>query len=180
MTPAVKPEQAADAPTIPTLPELLARRVADVGNREFLRFGEWSWTFAEVDAWTSRLAHRFIEVVPAGVRVDSANTWLGYDPDVYVEVNFFGEEDTRSYLIRMVSEQFTKIINVPNMKDHGASGVTGCLKNIAYGEFNNVARSHYQAQTETLTFIGTLATVEASGTRARSRGTGSTASIPSS
>ena len=60
----------------------------------------------------------------------------------------------------MVTEQFTKIINVPNMKDHGASGVTGCLKNIAYGEFNNVARSHYHAQTETLTFIGTLAAVE--------------------
>ena len=61
------------------------------------------------------------------------------------------------YLIRMVTEQFTKIINVPNMKDHSASGVTGCLKNIAYGEFSNVARSHYRAQTETLTFIGTLA-----------------------
>ena len=71
--------------------------------------------------------------------------------------NFFGEDDTRSYLIRMVTEQFTKIINVPNMKDHGASGVTGCLKNLAYGEFNNVARSHYKAQTETLTFVGTLA-----------------------
>jgi len=76
------------------------------------------------------------------------------------EVNFFGEEDTRSYLIRMVTDQFTKIINVPNMKDHGAAGVTGCLKNLAYGEFNNVARSHYHAQTETLTFIGTLARVE--------------------
>ena len=76
------------------------------------------------------------------------------------EANFFGEDDTRSYLIRMVTEQFTKIINVPNMKDHGASGVTGCLKNIAYGEFNNVARSHYHAQTETLTFIGTLAAIE--------------------
>jgi len=98
--------------------------------------------------------------VPAGIRVESANTWLGYDPDVYVEANFFGEDDTRSYLIRMVTEQFTKIVNVPNMKDHGASGVTGCLKNISYGEFNNVARSHYHAQTETLTFIGTLATVE--------------------
>ncbi len=98
--------------------------------------------------------------VPEGIRVESANTWLGYDPDVYVEANFFGEDDTRSYLLRMVTEQFTKIINVPNMKDHGASGVTGCLKNIAYGEFNNVARSHYKAQTETLSFIGTLAHVE--------------------
>src|SRR5689334_13844554 len=70
--------------------------------------------------------------VPEGIRVESANTWLGFDPDVYVEANFFGEDDTRSYLLRMVTEQFTKIINVPNMKDHGASGVTGCLKNIAY------------------------------------------------
>ena len=46
------------------------------------------------------------------------------------------------------------------MKDHSASGVTGCLKNISYGEFNNVARSHYKYDTETLTFIGTLAAVE--------------------
>jgi len=98
--------------------------------------------------------------VPEGVRVESAGTWLGYDPGVYAEVTFFGEDDTRSYLLRMVTEQFTKIINVPNMKDHGASGVTGCLKNIAYGEFNNVARSHYREQTETLTFIGTLASIE--------------------
>jgi len=106
------------------------------------------------------LLPKYDQFVPAGVRVESANTWLGLDPDVYVEVNFFGEEDTRSYLIRMVTDPFTKIINVPNMKDHGAAGVTGCLKNIAYGEFNNVARSHYHAQTETLTFIGTLARVE--------------------
>ena len=98
--------------------------------------------------------------VPDGVRVESAGTWLGFDPGVYAEVTFFGEDDTRSYLLRMVTEQFTKIINVPNMKDHGASGVTGCLKNIAYGEFNNVARSHYREQTETLTFIGTLASIE--------------------
>src|SRR4029079_5747511 len=106
------------------------------------------------------LAPKYHEYVPAGVRVESASTWLGYDPDVYVEVNFFGEEDTRSFLIRMVSEQFTKIINVPNMKDHGASGGTGGLKNIAYGEVHHVAGLHYHAQTETLPSIGTLATVE--------------------
>ncbi len=103
---------------------------------------------------------KYEEFVPQGVRVESANTWLGFDPGVYVEANFFGEDDTRSFLLRMVTEQFTKIINVPNMKDHGASGVTGCLKNVAYGEYNNVARSHYKSQTETLTFIGTLAATE--------------------
>jgi uncharacterized protein (DUF362 family) len=106
------------------------------------------------------LLAKYDQFVPQGVRVESANTWLGYDPGVYVDVNFFGEDDTRSYLVRMATDRFTKIINVPNMKDHSASGVTGCLKNISYGEFNNVARSHYRSQTETLTFIGTLASVE--------------------
>ena len=61
---------------------------------------------------------------------------------------------------RLVTERFTKIVNVPNMKDHGASGVTGCLKNIAYGNFHNVARSHKYEKTNTLSFIGTLAAVE--------------------
>jgi uncharacterized protein (DUF362 family) len=103
---------------------------------------------------------RYERFVPDGVRVESATTLQSFDPDVYVEANFFGEDDTRSYLLRAVSQQCTKIINVPNMKDHSASGVTGCLKNVAYGEFSNVARSHYRAQTETLTFIGTLARVE--------------------
>ncbi|MES1262306.1 MAG: DUF362 domain-containing protein, partial [Acidobacteriota bacterium] len=63
-------------------------------------------------------------------------------------------------MVRHVTERFTKIINVPNMKDHGASGVTGCLKNIAYGNFSNVARSHQFSKTNTLSFIGTLAATE--------------------
>lgn len=100
------------------------------------------------------------KVIPAGARVESGNTWLGFDPDVYVETTFSGEDDTRSFLLRMITQQFTKIVNVPNMKDHGASGVTGCLKNVAYGGFNNVDRSHYFAHTDTLTYIGTLANVE--------------------
>ncbi|WP_244881119.1 class I adenylate-forming enzyme family protein [Tsukamurella pseudospumae] len=48
--------------THPTLVDLLALRAADAGDREFLRFTEGSWTFAEVDDWTSRLAHRLIEL----------------------------------------------------------------------------------------------------------------------
>ena len=77
-------------------------------------------------------------IVPQGVNIAaiemSRGSILGYDPKTYVEVDFFGEDDTRSNMIRLVTERFTKIINVPNMKDHGAAGVTGCLKNIAYGE----------------------------------------------
>ena len=64
--------------------------------------------------------------VPEGVHILAASalrdTLNGYDPKTYVEVDFFGEEDTRSNVIRQVAETFTKIINIPNMKDHGASG----------------------------------------------------------
>ena len=102
--------------------------------------------------------------VPEGVDIvaaeDSRGSLLGYDPRTYVEVNFFGEDDTRSNIFRYVTERFTKIINVPNLKDHGAAGVTGCLKNIAYGSSSNVARSHNESKTNTRTFIGKLATVE--------------------
>ena len=102
--------------------------------------------------------------VPAGVHILAASALRdalnGYDAKTYVEVDFFGEEDTRSNIIRQVSENFTKLINIPNMKDHGASGVTGCLKNIAYGNFHNVARSHRFEKTNTFSFIGKLATVE--------------------
>jgi uncharacterized protein (DUF362 family) len=102
--------------------------------------------------------------VPQGVRVVAIETppgsMMGYDPKTYVEVSFFGEDDTRSNLARLITERFTKIINVPNAKEHQASGVTGCLKNLAYGNFSNVARSHMREKTNTLSFIGTLAAVE--------------------
>jgi uncharacterized protein (DUF362 family) len=114
-----------------------------------------------LDQLTSVHYERF---VPAGVQIVAVETprasLLGYDPKTYVEVSFFGEDDTRSNLARLVTERFTKIINVPNAKEHQASGVTGCLKNLAYGDFSNVARSHMREKTNTLSFIGTLAAVE--------------------
>ncbi|MBL8238637.1 MAG: DUF362 domain-containing protein [Bryobacterales bacterium] len=107
---------------------------------------------------------KYPQYLPEGVNVWAASSGRdainGYDPRTYVEVDFFGEDDTRSNLVRPIAERFTKIINVPNMKDHGASGVTGCLKNIAYGSFHNVARSHRFEKTNTFSFIGTLAAVE--------------------
>jgi Domain of unknown function (DUF362) len=90
----------------------------------------------------------------------SRGSILGYDPYTYVEVSFFGEDDTRSNLIRLISEKFTKVINVPTMKEHRAAGVTGCLKNLAYGSFSNVARSHRREVSNTYSFIGTLASVQ--------------------
>lgn len=84
----------------------------------------------------------------------------GYDPAVYVEADLFGEEDTRSSMMRLVTRRLTKIINIPNVKDHGATGVTGCLKNIAYGSFSNVARTHQRGRTCTYSMVGTMASVE--------------------
>ncbi|HZC36620.1 MAG TPA: DUF362 domain-containing protein, partial [Chthoniobacterales bacterium] len=105
--------------------------------------------------------------VPADVHIWTAEPqWTphgslsGYDPNTYVEVNFFGEEDTRSFMVRPAAQTFTKIINVPKMKEHQAAGVTGCLKNISYGNFSNVDRSHRFAKTNTYSFVGTLASVE--------------------
>ncbi|MEU5241769.1 AMP-binding protein [Streptomyces lydicus] len=60
--PVVKPEQIGEDPTIPALTELLSQRAQDSPEREFLRFGERSWSFADIDDWSSRLAHRLIEL----------------------------------------------------------------------------------------------------------------------
>jgi uncharacterized protein (DUF362 family) len=107
---------------------------------------------------------RFEHHLPVGVQIvaaeDERGSILGYDPATYVEVDFFGEEDTRSNVFRLVTGKFTKIINVPTMKEHRAAGVTGCLKNISYGSFSNVARSHEREKSNTYSFIGTLASVE--------------------
>ncbi|WP_078953962.1 AMP-binding protein [Streptomyces globisporus] len=60
--PAVRPHQVGDDPSTPTLTGLLSQRARRSPDEEFLRFGERSWTFAQIDDWTSRLAHRLIEV----------------------------------------------------------------------------------------------------------------------
>jgi hypothetical protein len=104
--------------------------------------------------------------LPAGLAIvaaERANQYTensGYDPTTYVEADLFGEEDTRSNLMRLVSRRVTKIVNIPNVKDHGATGATGCLKNIAYGSFSNVARTHSRGKSHTYSFVGTLASVE--------------------
>jgi uncharacterized protein (DUF362 family) len=83
-----------------------------------------------------------------------------YDLDVYCEASFFGEWETKCYIAKVVTQELTKIINIPTMKDHSASGVTGCLKNLGYGCFNNVARSHQQPYTYTDPLIGYLCSTE--------------------
>lgn len=148
------------APGIMSTPEIVAeivRNLNTVGVKP-----EQIWLYERFPNQVSSV--HYDRYVPQGVNIWTAEhmrgSIAGYDPEVYVEVDFFGEDDTRSNLARVVSQKFTKIINVPNVKDHGAAGVTGCLKNIAYGSFSNVARSHSGFKTNTYSFIGTLASVE--------------------
>lgn len=103
-------------------------------------------------------------LLPVGIRIDGiehrAFDLAGYDMNVYCDACFFGEWETRSYLARVVSTELTKIVNIPTMKDHSAAGVTGCLKNLGYGSFNNVARSHQAPITFTNPLIGVMCSVE--------------------
>jgi uncharacterized protein (DUF362 family) len=103
-------------------------------------------------------------LLPLGVRVtgiqDRKLDASGYDSNIYCEANFFGEWETRSYMASIVSSDLTKIINVPTLKDHSAAGVTGCLKNLGYGSFNNVDRSHRRPFSFTDPLIGVMCSVE--------------------
>src|SRR5438105_4630716 len=103
-------------------------------------------------------------LLPAGVRIvgiqEGFSDITGYDTNIYCQANFFGEWETRSYMASIVAHGVNKIINVPTMKDHSASGVTGCLKNLGYGSFNNVARSHRAPYSFTNPLIGVMCSVE--------------------
>ena len=106
-------------------------------------------------------------LVPPGVRVVGLDQrWAvkeetrgGYDPHVFVEMDCFGERETRSYLASVVTTDANKIVNLPCLKEHNASGVTGCLKNLAYGSFNNVARTHVDPKTYTDPVIPVMCSV---------------------
>jgi uncharacterized protein (DUF362 family) len=108
--------------------------------------------------------------LPPGVRVAGIENGVrdvsGYDLNVYCEANFFGEWETRSYMASVVTHSVNKIINVPTTKDHSAAGVTGCLKNLGYGSFNNVARSHRPPYSFTDPLIGVMCSVEPLRTKA--------------
>jgi uncharacterized protein (DUF362 family) len=103
-------------------------------------------------------------LMPPGVRIvgiqEAFSGTAGYEPTIYCSADFFGEWETRSYMASIVAHELTKIINVPTMKDHSASGITGALKNLAYGTFNNVARTHRAPYSFTNPLIGMMCTVE--------------------
>jgi uncharacterized protein (DUF362 family) len=148
------------APACCSSPEILREIITSVQTvgvpaRNILVYDRYSY---EMDIGS------YQALLPPGVRIvgiqDAFVDASGYDPNIYCAANFFGEWETRSYMASIVGEVVTKIINVPTMKDHSAAGVTGALKNLAYGTFNNVARTHRAPHSFTNPLIGLMCTVE--------------------
>ena len=57
-----------------------------------------------------------------------------------------------SYFSKICTEKVTKIINVPILKNAGAT-VTTCLKNLAYGAITNTGRLHKDLWDETIAYV---------------------------
>lgn len=71
----------------------------------------------------------------------------GYDEKIFYKTyedaaNRRDENGMRSFFSKIVTEQVTKIINVPVLKQHAVSGVSLSLKNLAFGSVNNTIRFH--------------------------------------
>jgi uncharacterized protein (DUF362 family) len=148
------------APACCSSPELIREIISAVQSvgvpaKNILVYDRYSY---EIDVGS------YQALLPPGVRIvgiqEAFSGGGGYEPTIYCSADFFGEWETRSYMASIVAHDLTKIINVPTMKDHSASGVTGALKNLAYGTFNNVARTHRAPYSFTNPLIGLMCTVE--------------------
>ena len=83
-----------------------------------------------------------------GVRVYGSDSRdVGYDDEVFYET----KKDSRirrengsmkSRYSKIVTRDLDVIINVPVMKHHAMTGVSGCLKNLAFGSVDNTRRFH--------------------------------------
>ena len=72
---------------------------------------------------------------------------IGYDDEVFYETEQDSiarreNESTRSRYSRIVTERVDVLINVPVLKHHDMAGISGCLKNMAFGSVDNTRRFH--------------------------------------
>lgn len=72
---------------------------------------------------------------------------IGYDDKVFYEtekdsITRRENESTRSLYSRILTEMVDVVINVPVLKHHGMAGISGCLKNMAFGSVDNTRRFH--------------------------------------
>ena len=72
---------------------------------------------------------------------------IGYDDEVFYETEKDSiarreNESTRSRYSRILTNMVDVVINVPVLKQHDMAGVSGCLKNMAFGSVDNTQRFH--------------------------------------
>ena len=83
-----------------------------------------------------------------GVRCFASDSeGVGYDDEVFYETEKDVEvrrekESIISRYTKLLTQEVTVVINVPVMKHHGITGVSGCLKNLAFGSVDNTRRFH--------------------------------------
>ena len=88
-----------------------------------------------------------------GFRIEPVIEGAGWDASAFVEnplvgkliwgdLDFNQQEplSTRSHLPVLVTQRITKLINVPVLMDHEATGLAGCLYNLSLGMADNVRR----------------------------------------
>jgi uncharacterized protein (DUF362 family) len=97
----------------------------------------------------------------AQARVDGSPPVSGYDPDVFLTLDYVhplhnpnDPRARRSHVSKIVTRRVDKIVNLCLVKDHAAAGITGALKNLSHGLVDNVCRSHSRSTlNQTGTFI---------------------------
>ncbi len=75
-----------------------------------------------------------------GVRCYGGEGVAGIDPEVFYASDLGDGEPSHFY--QVLTRDVQKVINIPVPKDHNCAGVTGCLKNLAFGAVNNTVRFH--------------------------------------
>lgn len=102
------------------------------------------------DRFENHLLNAGYPITPAegDVRIIASDTeGIGYDDEVFYESekdSFTRRENgsTRSRYSRIVTQMVDVLINVPVLKHHAIAGVSGCLKNLAFGSVDNTRRFH--------------------------------------
>jgi hypothetical protein len=150
----------------PVLMEVIrSLRAVGIPGRDIIVFERYADEFREA-GYEAVLRERGMEDVrwhAAGVRYNNRQVAIdghddpggrdrnvvGYDPDVFVTMGFShpdhdqrDDRRLRSHMSMVLSRMVNKVITLPTLKDHGASGITGALKDLSHGMNNNVARSH--------------------------------------
>ena len=136
--------------TLQRFRELIAAGfLKDATHREIFNSLTWLWGLiqkgdqraAQYEKETRRLYTDYSDT--AGIRRIAEDVAHAYD-------NFYIEDEEKSYLSKIVTQEITKLINIAVLKHNEDSGVTWAAKNIALGVTTNKVRFHIDYCTKSI------------------------------